>query len=203
MKLILQECWFKWSLNQHHKNKKLPVQAASHTKLSRHFNLFGQRKQRRPQGSKTENICLVAEVDYNIWLCKPFNLHISSKESIFSVENRENRLKWKAVIRYGNPWKGTSCKEKKKIQSVYISRLTCLGWKDLQPSEQQTHLSPQWARRSAALWFQEALPPDWKHPDLWTLAGAGETKASLVNSETAAQRKYDWKKVEGTGPCYY
>lgn len=84
MKLILQECWFKWSLNQHHKNKRLPIQAASHTRLSRHFNVLGQRKQRRPQRSKTEDICLVAEVDYNIWLCKPFSSHISSTDYILA-----------------------------------------------------------------------------------------------------------------------
>lgn len=173
MKLILQECWFKWSLNQHHKNKRLSVQAASHTRLSRHFShdisVFWQRKRRRPERSKTEEDSLVVEVDYNIWLCKPFNLHISLKDSILA--------EWPI----------------------------CLGWKVLWVSEQWTYLSPPWGRRSAALWFQEALPPDWKHPDLWTLAGAGEeTKASIVNRKTSAQRKYDWRKVkQGAGPCYY
>lgn len=90
MKLILQECWFKWSLNQHHKNKRLLVQVASHTRLLRHFNVFGQRKQRRPQRRKTEDICLVAEVDYSIWLCKSFHLHISSKDSL----SRVTSLSW-------------------------------------------------------------------------------------------------------------
>lgn len=44
MKLILQESRPKWSLNQHHKNKRLLVQVVSHTRLPRHFNVFVQRR---------------------------------------------------------------------------------------------------------------------------------------------------------------
>lgn len=42
MKLILQESRPKWSLNQHHKNKRLLVQVVSHTRLPRHFSVFVQ-----------------------------------------------------------------------------------------------------------------------------------------------------------------
>ena len=36
------------------------------------------------------------------------------------VEDTKNRLKWKTVIRCGNPWKGKSHEEKKKIIIVYF-----------------------------------------------------------------------------------
>lgn len=56
MKLILQECRPKWSLNQHHKNKRLLVQVVSHTGVPRHFNVFGQRKRTGTQGrQKVQN----------------------------------------------------------------------------------------------------------------------------------------------------
>lgn len=52
MKLILQESRPKWSLNQHHKNKRLLVQVVSHTRLLRHFNVFLQRKRKGTQGNR-------------------------------------------------------------------------------------------------------------------------------------------------------
>ena len=41
------------------------------------------------------------------------------------VEDTENRLKWKAVIRCGNPCKGTSRKEnKKKTECFFVKTAT-------------------------------------------------------------------------------
>ena len=46
------------------------------------------------------------------------------------VEDTKNRLKWKTVIRCGNPWKGRSRKEKKNYWNVIIKALstTHLTW---------------------------------------------------------------------------
>ena len=36
------------------------------------------------------------------------------------VEDTENRVKWKAVVRCGDPWKGTSRKERNKIPQMSL-----------------------------------------------------------------------------------
>ena len=36
------------------------------------------------------------------------------REDMQVVEDTDSRLKWKAVSRYGNPWKGTSPMEKRR-----------------------------------------------------------------------------------------
>ena len=47
------------------------------------------------------------------------------------VGDTKNRLKWKTVIRCGNPWKGKSHKEKKKLSSFDLSEIFCFSWTDI------------------------------------------------------------------------
>ena len=42
------------------------------------------------------------------------------------VDNTENRLKWKTMIRCGNPWKGTSRMEKKIFFVIMNTIVGCL-----------------------------------------------------------------------------
>lgn len=164
MKLILQECRPKWSLNQHHKNKRLLVQVVSHAGLPRHFNVFGQRKW---MGTQFGSL-------HSGWS----GLHYSIMQSdLFCFQFfLAGSISYNITI--------TSATKRVSVFSVIMQPVPV----DWEVSEEWTYLWPLWGQRSATLWFQEALPHDWGHPAQWTLAEAGEKiKKSVFNMHSCAK----------------
>lgn len=187
MKLILQESRPKWSLNQHHKNKRPLVEVVHHTRLPRHFNVFVQRKNRNARKQKVQDFVqwLKWIMTFNYTDREGWNIYIAFWQKTFSTLLRKQTpprlVQQSLVVNHHNPkmmllftiwWIDCSTVVLYVLALIkktfypkiiffslwqYCSVNSPFRFRGWGVNEEWTYPSPLWGQRNAALWFQEAL----------------------------------------------